>query len=160
MNLEDLKDFMNLNITATAEKFVLEMEYFIDSMMASGVSTKEIRLALSRDLKESGRIFGALKNGAKSGISNGVEQTANIRSNEIMEGAGVERLMWISSGVNVCIDCRDRAGRTGTMEFFDLIGQPKSGFSVCRDNCNCTLVPIEYDKEGEFVQLKRGQKIK
>ena len=154
MTLEELKETMVITIEATAERMVIDLEELIEIMRLSGASSSIIQTTLANDLKTSGRIFGAFKNKSKSIIANGIENSSNISAIEAMEEAGINRWMWVASGVNICPDCETRAGRTGTMEMFDLIGHPKSGFSVCREHCNCTLVPIEYDSEGiQFVKV-------
>ena len=154
MTLEELRETMIMTISATAERMVIDLEELIETMRISGASASIIQTTLSTDLKESGRIFGAFRNKSKSIMANGVENASNISAIEVMEEAGVNRWMWVASGTNICPDCESRAGRTGTTEFFDLIGHPKSGFSVCREHCNCTLVPIEYDKEGtQFIKV-------
>jgi len=43
-----------------------------------------------------------------------------------------------------CPDCERRAGTEGDMESFNLIGTPGSGWSVCREHCDCVLEPIGY----------------
>jgi len=154
MTLEDLRDTMIMTIEATAERMVIDLEELINTMILAGASASVIQATLAADLKTSGRIFGAFKNKSKSIVANAIENTSSISAIEAMEEAGINRWMWVASGTNICPDCEDRAGRTGTTEFFDLIGHPKSGFSVCREHCNCTLVPIEYDKEGiQFIKV-------
>ena len=154
MTLEELKETMVITIEATAERLVIDLEELINTMRISGASSSVIKSTLSDDLKQAGRIFGAFKNKSKSIVANGVESASSISATEALEQAGIRRWMWVASGTNICPDCETRAGRTGTMEMFDLIGHPKSGFSVCREHCNCTLVPIEYDAEGiQFVKV-------
>jgi len=40
---------------------------------------------------------------------------------------------------NYCPDCDIRHGETGTLAYFQNIGLPKSGFSVCQEKCGCSL---------------------
>ena len=159
MTIEDLREFMTITINAAVDKLVLDVNELSNTMRVSGASNKEIYDTLENDLKESGRIFGAFKNKSKATISNGVENAANITSEQVFSQAGVERFMWVTTGGNVCPDCQDRAGLTGKMSFFANLGLPKSGFSVCREYCQCQLVPIEYDAEGiQFVKIKNKKK--
>ena len=159
MTIEDLREFMTITINATAERLVLDVNEFVNTMRASGVSSQEIFNRLQDDLNESGRIFGAFKNKSKLTIANGIENAGNIAAEQIFQQEGVERYMWVTAGGNICPDCKERAGTTGTMSFFSNLGLPKSGFSVCRDNCQCQLVPIQYDNEGtQFVKIKKNKK--
>lgn len=41
-----------------------------------------------------------------------------------------------------CPDCYNRANEKGTLEFWTIVGKPKSKFSVCREGCTCTLIKI------------------
>ena len=59
MTIEDLREFMTITINATAERLVLDVNEFVNTMRASGVSSQEIFNRLQDDLNESGRIFGA-----------------------------------------------------------------------------------------------------
>lgn len=43
----------------------------------------------------------------------------------------------------VCEDCLDRKDEINTMEFWENIGLPKSGFSMCQEGCRCRLVIVE-----------------
>ena len=159
MTIEDLREFMTITINATAERLVLDINELVNTMSLSGASAKEIFDTLDTDLKESGRIFGAFKNKSKATIANGIENAGNIASEQVFNQAGVERFMWVTTGGNVCPDCKDRAGMTGKMSFFANLGLPKSGFSVCREHCQCQLVPIEYDAEGiQFAKIKNNKK--
>jgi hypothetical protein len=41
-----------------------------------------------------------------------------------------------------CPDCSARDGQVETMEQWEVIGKPSSGFSVCNTNCKCRLEPV------------------
>lgn len=43
---------------------------------------------------------------------------------------------------DTCPDCTPRNGRVETLEIWELLGGPKSGFSVCGVDCTCRLVPV------------------
>ena len=160
MTIEDLREFMRITINATAERLVLDVNEFVETMTTSGVTSDTIFTALDSDLKDSGRIFGAFKNKSKATIANGVENASNISASDVFAQANIDRFMWVTAGGNVCPDCEDRAGMTGDISFFSTLGLPKSGFSVCREHCQCQLVPIKYSQEGtQFVKIKKGQKI-
>ena len=126
MNMEDIKDIVEMKINLTAENLVNDLDELINTMVISGASNNSIQRVLKNDLKDSGRIFGAFKNKSKAVIANGIENTSNVATVNGLVNAGVKRFMWVAAGTNICIDCADRAGETGTLEFFDLIGHPKS----------------------------------
>jgi len=161
VTLNDLREFMQISVDGTANSFTNDIESFIGLMQSSGVSQSEIKNILKNDLAEAGRIFGSLKNNSASSIRNGIESASNISSRQAFANAGIERFRWVSTGNNVCPDCENRAGVIGEMEYFDTIGLPKSGFSVCGINCQCQLVPIEYKAEGDIIKKEiKTKKIK
>ena len=82
----------------------------------------------------------------------------NTTTGEIFKEAGIERFRWVAAGKNVCPNCENRAGVIGTQEYFDSIGIPKSGFSVCGQNCQCQLVPVGYVKEGDLIKKEAKPK--
>ena len=152
MNFESLGDYMQISIENVANSFSNDIESFIGLMVASGVTQSEIQNILRLDLEASERIFNTLKNKSSLSIRNGIENASNVASRQTYEDAGIERFRWISAGKNVCPDCENRAGIIGVMEYFETIGLPKSGFSVCEGSCNCQLVPLEYEVEGNLIK--------
>ena len=139
------------NISTTAANSALTIEGLVGQLTASGMSKSAIKQTLLSDLQSGGAIFGSFKNGTASSIRNGVENVSNAASNAVFESQGLDHRLWKTAGVNVCPDCESRAGLTGTMEYFETIGVPKSGFSVCRANCQCQLVPVHYDREENII---------
>ena len=152
MNFNDLREYMRISVEGTANSFSNDVESFIGLMSASGVSQSEIKNILRNDLTERGRIFGSLKNNSASTIRNGMENASNVSTRQAYEKAGIKRFRWVSAGGKVCPDCENRAGVVGEMGYFDSIGLPKSGFSVCGRNCQCQLVPIGYEAEGTIIR--------
>ena len=142
---------MEIHVSSTAERLAVDIEEFVETMVASGVEPKNIKSSLKRDFVAGGRIFGAFTNGVKRNISNGVEMAGNIASEQTYKSAGVDDFMWVTASKNPCPDCADRAGLTGDISYFSTIGLPKSGFSVCRQHCQCQLVKSSYTAEGETI---------
>ncbi len=136
------------HISASASQAALSIEELVVTMRASGMSNVAIRQTLLNDLNSGGQLFGTFRNKIKNTVKNGVEFSSNDSANGEFTKAGVQEFKWISVGDNkVCVDCEGRHGETGTMEFFETIGLPASGFSVCTTNCRCQLVPENYKDE-------------
>ena len=69
--------------------------------------------------------------------------------------AGVGLYKWVTaSGGKSCPDCAERAGRVEIAEYWSAVGEPQSGFSVCRQHCRCKLVPADYDGD-ESIEIKK-----
>tara|TARA_Y100001963_G_scaffold23448_1_gene31094 strand:+ start:2978 stop:3379 length:402 start_codon:yes stop_codon:yes gene_type:complete len=116
-------------------------------MSSSGMSSNEIKKILLTDLVTGGRIFGQLRNGVKRISKNAIEEVGNIAAYQKYISKDYKEFKWITVGKNICPDCKIRHGEVGDISYFTSIGLPKSGFSVCEDNCNCQLVPVEYKGE-------------
>lgn len=145
-------------IGTTATQTTLSLEELITNMKATGMSNTAIRQTLLNDLNNNGQIFGAFKNKIKSSVKNGVEFASNQESKKVWLDEGVQEFQWISVGdKSVCPDCEERHKEVGTMEFFDLLGQPKSGFSVCGSNCRCQVIPKGYKEENLDKPLLKGK---
>jgi len=144
----DLQVTVANQITTSAEITALTIEEAIINMQLAGMSKDAIKLTLITDLKEGGILFGTFRNKLKNTVRNAVELSSNVSANGQFKDAGVDQFQWISVGDgNVCPDCEERHGEIGTMEFFETIGLPASGFSVCTTNCRCQLVPSDYKGE-------------
>jgi SPP1 gp7 family putative phage head morphogenesis protein len=144
----DLQVTVANQITTSAEITALTIEEAIINMQLAGMSKDAIKLTLITDLKEGGILFGTFRNKLKNTVRNAVELSSNGSANSAFTKAGVQEYQWISVGDGkVCPDCEERHGESGTMEFFETIGLPASGFSVCTTNCRCQLVPSNYKGE-------------
>ena len=65
------------------------------------------------------------------------------------------RFRWVSVGSpNVCPDCESRIDQVLTWNEWEAEGLPASGFSVCKENCYCQLVPEDVEIDNPIsVQL-------
>ena len=62
-------------------------------------------------------------------------EAERIRQNEEFEKFG-------QPGTGPCPDCVDRQDRVEPLEVWQAIGEPGSGWSVCRGRCRCKLVEV------------------
>ena len=143
------KQFDDLSLIVTAALLSR-----INSMKLSGMGTAEVRKVLIADLITGGRIFGQLRNGVKRISKNAIEEAGNIASVKKFRQKNYKEYKWITVGRNICPDCKPRHGLTGDISYFSTIGLPKSEFSVCGTNCNCQLVPIQYQGENLEQPIK------
>ena len=143
------KQFDDLSLIVTAALLSR-----INSMKLSGMGTAEVRKVLIADLITGGRIFGQLRNGVKRISKNAIEEAGNIASVKKFRQKNYKEYKWITVGRNICPDCKPRHGLTGDISYFSTIGLPKSELSVCGTNCNCQLVPIQYQGENLEQPIK------
>ena len=142
-----------------ASQTTLDLGGLITAMQSSGMSNDAIKTVLMNDLSSGGRIFGSFKNSLKNTIKNGVEYGSNQAQKNIYADTNVQRFRWITAGGKVCPDCLERHGQVEPMEYWETVGLPKSGFSICQTNCQCIVVPASYTGENLDKPLLRGKKV-
>ena len=148
------------HISASAAQSALSIQELVTTMKTAGMADTAIRQTLLNDLNTGGPLFGSFRNKLKNTVKNGVEASSNGSANGKFTKAGVVQFQWVSVGDGkVCPDCEERHGTTGTMEYFETIGLPASGFSVCTTNCRCQLLPENYKGENLDKPLVKEKKI-
>jgi hypothetical protein len=55
------------------------------------------------------------------------------------------RFLWAAALKKTCPDCLPRHGQIDSWERWAVRGLPRSGWSVCRDKCQCVLIPQRED---------------
>ena len=158
--MPNLQATISNQLTATAAQTTLSIQELVTTMKAQGMADQAIRQTLLNDLNSGGQLFGSFKNKLKNTVKNGVELNAKDAVNNKYKDSGIKNFKWISVGdKSVCVDCKGRHRETGTYEFFETIGLPASGFSVCQSNCRCQLVPEDYEGENLDKPLIRDKKV-
>ena len=131
-------------LSTAAAKTTLDIPGLVTMMKANGMADVAIKEALMADLTAGGRLFGSFRNQVKSNVRSGIRMAGNRGSMSTYRRAGVKEFVWVTVSSNPCPDCDARAGTKGTMEYFENIGTPGSGFSVCQAHCHCQLESIGY----------------
>lgn len=146
--MPNLQIALSNQLAKNATKTALSLSELIGTMKSNGMSNVAIRQTLLSDLNSGGQLFGSFKNQLKNTVKSGVERSSNDAANSSFTSAGVKQFQWVSVGdKSVCQDCEPRHGETGTLEFFQTVGLPASGFSVCQTNCRCKILPVNYKGE-------------
>lgn len=134
-----LENLLALDVQVFAGK--LEAE--IAAMRIQGMAEESIYQVLLKDAQESGRLFGEFSNTIKLRIYGGLKQASRVGEHAIYHARGIstDLLKWVTIGKN-CPDCDTRAGREEPAEIWATIGEPGTGWSLCRSACDCRLVPV------------------
>ena len=157
--MPELNIILQNGVMTAAQQTTMNLQELVINMKASGMGSDAIRNVLLNDLNTGGAIFGNFKNSVKKTVAGGVGMAGNGAAFQKYTKAGVKTFRWITAGAKSCPDCIPRHGETGSMEYFETIGVPKSGFSVCGANCQCTLVPEGYNGENLEKPLVREKKV-
>ncbi len=143
-----------ISLEANAAVTAVRVEEFIDLSLMQGISPAEIREQLLTDLHQGGRLFGEFRNSVKAtgrGSINRMRDAGQLAEHEIEQA-----FRWAAVMVNTCEDCL-RRHNLPAMEWDEwvAIGLPRTGRTICKQNCKCMLIP---DDESELAPIIRGKK--
>jgi len=149
---ENLLLWLLLGLGYDINQFVNRINQEVAVLRAAGATDNAIAGILSRDLQTSGRIFGELRNSVRRAIVLGIMQSSRLGQLAVY-GDRVEQFKWVNvSGHKICEDCLGRAGVVDTWGGWESRGMPGSGWSVCRGNCYCVLVPEGMDIDDTILR--------
>ena len=135
---------------AAVDIFVTRIESEVLRLRQANIGDAEILRILTTDFGGRGRIFGEFANNLRRGIVSGVMQGARVGQNNVYGNS--LKFQWVSVGSSkICVDCEARIGQIETWEQWEALGYPATGFSVCKENCYCQLVPEEVDIDDRIV---------
>lgn len=136
---------MEISLSAAVTRASASLKEIVGKLSVSGFSAARIRKVLEDDLADGGRIFGEFRRA----ISATTEGTlGRISTDAYLAEFGTEiKYTWIAALVNTCDDCLPRHGQVKDLATWEAEGLPRTGWSVCRENCQCVLVPAEIAKE-------------
>lgn len=144
---------MNIFLKAKAKRTATTLEEYIQVRLAQGASKQAIEDALLKDLEEGGRIFGEFRNAIRA-TSNGVMN--RFRDNAIFSEIGTDtKYRWVAILVNTCPDCLERHNQIKSWPEWEAEGLPRTGQTVCKENCKCVLLPAE---NTETEPIRRNKK--
>ena len=147
---ENLLLWAALGATAASDIFITRIESEIRRLRQANIGDSEILRIISDDLSTRGRIFGEFANNIRRGIISGIMQGARVGQDEVY-GNSV-KFRWVSVGSSkVCVDCEARVGQVETWEEWQSLGLPATGFSVCKENCYCQLIPEDIEIKDRAV---------
>ena len=150
--LESEELLIGERVKTQLEAYITTLEGDIDFMRKSGMSDEAIKVRLLDDLENGGRIFSPIKSIPKNAVKSAINGIASQASNQVQIDAGIEEFTWVTISQKPCPDCQSRSGETESMEFWETVGKPRSGFSVCGTNCKCRLVSSKANPPSEVIR--------
>lgn len=149
---------MATNMETTKRIFQLKLADLIASLETRGLSNEQVIAVLLDDFENDGQIFGGLKRSLIGDSQEMLETSSSrITTEEFAKQSGEERGTWVAVLVSTCEDCLPRHGLTKKYSEWEELGLPRSGFSVCRSNCQCEIFPASVVESKAELQepLKR-----
>ncbi len=155
-NLAGLDVFLEEVFEAEAEFAAAEIAKEVRIMRAGGIDDDVIRQTLEADFAAKGRIFGRIDNSVRGHVVGSIIAASNGAQQEVYRDAGItdELRRWIvvnlgpNAAATPCPDCIPRQDRVETIETWQAIGEPGTGWSVCKQFCYCLLIPEVIEMEG------------
>jgi hypothetical protein len=137
------KELVTLDIVLAAKigRTALTLEEYIQMRQSQGAALEIIRADLLTDLEEGGRIFGEFKNALQPTFAGSVSRFRDIGT--LAETGISATYRWVAVLVNTCPDCLDRHNQVKKWAEWEEEGLPRSGATVCGQNCHCVLVSAE-----------------
>ena len=150
-NVAGLEFFIDEVILAEARAAVGVIEKEVAIRRLAGLSDEAIEAQLMADFNSKGRIFGQIETTTKAHVAGLISAASNGAQQEVYQDAGItsnlRRWVVVNRPPRVCPDCPSRQGRVETIEFWQLIGEPGSGWSVCGAWDYCLLVPVDVEMD-------------
>lgn len=144
---------MRIFMEAKAQKTAITLDEYIKTRMLQGTDKEVIRQELLNDLKNNGRVFSEFKRAITSTAKGSVNR---VRDNGYFSEFGVDTTYrWSAILVKTCPDCLERHGQVKSWEEWEAEGLPRTGATVCRENCHCVLIPEEFT-ELEPINRKKN----
>ena len=142
--LGGITQYVTIGLNHEVESTILNLNSTIARMKATGMSDVAIESAIMTDLVNGEQIFGGFRAGLRNLLKNGIELAALHALVTGLTERGIEKFKWVTAGGRICPDCEVRHNQVQTLDVWESVGLPKSGFSVCNEHCRCVLVPEGY----------------
>ena len=135
------KELATLDITLTAKvaRSAITLEEYVQMRQTQGATLEVIRADLLKDLEEGGRIFGEFLNSLKPTFGGATHRFRDVGM--LAETGAKQKYRWVAVLVNTCPDCLDRHNKVKLWADWEDEGLPRTGATVCKENCKCVLLP-------------------
>jgi hypothetical protein len=144
---------MEISLTAKANRTAITLEEYISLRLTQGSNAETIEKDLLDDLENGGRIFGEFRNAIRT-TSNGIINRS--RDVGVYSEFGLDsKYRWVAVLINTCPDCLERHGQIKTWDEWEIEGLPRTGQTVCKENCKCVLLMASTT---EIAPIIRGKK--
>jgi hypothetical protein len=151
-SLDKELESLEIVLTAKATRTAITLNEFIDLSLAQGIDPDVLEESLLKDLKEGGRIFGEFRNSIRATVGGSIGRT---RDGAQLAMIGVDtKYRWSAVLINTCPDCLERHGQVMKWGEWEAEGLPRSGVTVCGQNCKCVLLP---EIASEISPIMRGR---
>lgn len=142
------RDIAYDRLRLTSDKFVLNLQYEVRLLAKSGMNQQAVKRALDAKWKDLDGLFREMLAGYTSAAIFSIQRAASdtmlktVVQTEDAPNSDEQAWQWVTVGdLRVCKDCQPRHGEIHSVDEWERLGIPKSGFSVCEDRCRCMILP-------------------
>ncbi len=137
------KELQTLEILLRAKvgRTALTLNEYVQMRLTQGATMEVIRTDLLTDLNEGGRIFGEFTNALKPTFAGSTNRFRDVGA--LAEMGISQKYRWVAVLINTCPDCLDRHNKSKPWSEWEDEGLPRTGATVCKENCKCVLIPEE-----------------
>ena len=137
------KELKTLEIILAAKvgRTAITLEEYIQMRLSQGTPIEIIREDLLTDLQVGGRIFGEFRNALQPTFAGSISRFRVIGT--LAETGISAQFRWVAILVNTCPDCIQRHNQVQSWAEWEVEGLPRSGATVCGQNCKCVLISEE-----------------
>lgn len=158
--LEDREnEAMQIQLSAAVQRTAITINEYVAMRELTGATRLEIERELLDDLNNGGRIFGEFRNAIKATAHGNIRRVSDI-GNYTENGIEIEYVWVTVEDSRVCDDCSPRHMQTEKWSEWEVLGMPRTGWSVCRSNCRCFLAATDAPAELPRTPVKRQRKRK
>ena len=145
-DLAALEIIISAQMNKAIKDFNNEIQTRLITMQAAGMSRDAAITALTASVGEGSSIAAnTYKNAMKNLVKNAIRGAANAQMVDRYLQTKIKLFRWVTVSGDPCPQCLSRQGKLLTMRGWQAAGFPKSGFSVCDDNCKCIIVPAGFE---------------
>lgn len=132
-----------IEIASAANNLQLELDSFLQRMGVTMSQDEIIALIEGSETSVGKAALDKFRNAVRNTLSLAPNQAGNAGYETwVREHDNGQGWLWEAQSGNPCPDCIVRDGQVKTLEEWDMYGHPKSGFSICGNNCKCHLVDL------------------
>ena len=148
---------MEIFLVTKARKTAMTIEEYIQTRLLQGADPEVLKADLIKDLEEGGRIFGEFRNAIKATVGGAAGRIRDVSQFTFSENGLNLDYKWVAVLVNTCPDCMDRHGQVKSWDEWESEGMPRTGMTVCKENCKCVLIPADLTADDQ-APIKREAK--
>ncbi len=130
---------LDIFLAAKAGKMAITLDEYLQTRLLNGASREALLNDLLDDLENGGRIFGEFRRSIRATANGTIHRFRDI--GQFSEEGVDQKYRWAAVLVNTCPDCIDRHGTLKSWEEWEADGLPRTGMTVCKENCRCVLIP-------------------